>query len=130
MCLYTKAAEPQIASEDIFCYKVLAVTADGRFFTPFLVRKVSVPGKITAAFSATKGLYVRSLGRYEVSGEGVHAIIDKREAIIERLRMIESGLFFAELVIVRCTIPKGTGFWIGDDCDIAAKQMILEEVES
>lgn len=121
MCLYTKAAKPQIASEDIVCYKVLEKRSNRQLYTPF--RYAGVPQiPYTMHANDVVDLFRTRNGKYVVESEGVHAYTDLDSAY----KASHWCCVFGDPVVVRCVIPKGTAYWLGENNDIAAQTLTIE----
>ncbi len=134
MCLYTRQILPIRAKKDITCYKVLrpvslhnadsTIGHAARFETPFMGTPVNVPGTLIPGRCFLRfPLYRNERGRhymYNVDKGFIHAYIRQDKA--------ENCLDFPFLV-AKCTIPKGTLYFISyDKEEICAKQMILNHI--
>ena len=130
MCLYTRQILPIRAKKDITCYKALrpvslhnadsTIGHAARFETPFTNTPVNVPGTLIPGRCFLEFPLFRYNGKrytYNINKGFIHAYTGEWEA---KKRL---GFLF---VIARCTIPKGTLYFISyDKTEICARRMIL-----
>ena len=111
MCLTIKEkySEPQIATEDISCYKVILDNRDHKLtfyddeglFTPFLKEQIEIGSTYTSEFSFT------GAGNIEMA---LHSLINLDDCHTLIMRLLNSQ----HLIICSCLIPKGSRYYQGN----------------
>jgi len=120
MCLIKKHFLPRISRKPIKCYKVLEVSQDGAFYTPYTFDKIQKDGMLTGKGKCWKGLVESVLGDW-----GIHAFTDLEEAHQRKLA-IRFLTWNKSFVVVEATIPPNTLYFKGKDNDICARKMIIQ----
>lgn len=116
MCLITKFTEPFVAKKDIVCYKYLYAESNGIYETPYMHIVVELGKEIIPKNENIEGVK-RYNNKCFFRGGFIHACLGYL-----------SPWTNDEMVAVKAMIPKGTEFYICDDCkDICAKKIVLTE---
>ena len=108
MCLVKTHWIPKISKEPITCYKLINTFWKHSACTPYLGASIPENGLLKGKYPFWKELFKKNIG-----GWGVHAFLDTNVKPHRYLKL------------VRCTIPKHTFYFIGDNGDICARKMIV-----
>lgn len=132
MCLYTNQILPIRARKDIICYKVLRpvlsyntgfiIGKTVKFETPVTKTPVNVPGTLIAGRCFLHfPLYRNTLGAlYSIDKGFIHTYTSI---------YVAERSFGRPFAIARCTIPKGTLYFISyDKVEICAERIILNHI--
>lgn len=111
MCLYTKQTEPEIAEEDIICYKFYRKYNE-TLVSPY--QKVAAPeiGIITNTELGKSyrpndnGSYIHNFLGFKRVDKGFHSF----KTLEEIKHVVENNLY---LVIFKCIIPRGSSYYKG-----------------
>ena len=117
MCLYSNFKEPQIAQEDIECYKLLRPYDEGKYETfylgirinpdvlngksPLVAKKLFCDGQISPNYDLIES--VRLL-KYKIRDGFIHTFLYKEDF---------EAIGFKNYSVFRCIIPKGTPYHTG-----------------
>lgn len=126
MCLTKKSMIPRIALKDIVVYKVLVGNPKVHLYTPITEDKIVIGKTYKGVFQESKTpfpppkIFPRNL---------ITSLFSKN---------IESGYIHSKIypnlygrenrVNVKCIIPKGTLYFIGDNFDIASRKLKYVEI--
>lgn len=148
MCLIVKNDKPKIAKKDITCYKLLMVRVGDfmgnewtkHYLSPFLNYpwwNIGETATDRAEWRIDKFPWLASIGlgydfRYKIGQGGFHTFKRRKTA----LRVGENAGFLAppseNFVVVKCTIPKGTEYYYGENSDgeksYCSKSLKLEHI--
>ena len=118
MCLYAKG-EIKTARKNIYCYKSIIETGDGRWSGVFYNIKCFVFNEILTA-QTTHGFDIEHLvlSHGEVINEGFHATLKANRV---------PQPWNCRCPVKRCVIPKGSEYCEGLFDDVAAKNIIVFE---
>lgn len=111
MCLYTKQTEPEIAKEDIVCYKYYGVLKEcGRTKLMSSYRGAPAPDLNEVAHTdldETSKVFYWEDKKYNIVDKGFHSF--------KNLDDIKEELIFRDMdfVAFKCIIPKGSKFYLG-----------------
>ena len=122
MCLVKKSKIPRITLKNIIVYKVLrAFELDNKKYYETFFRnfQVSLNCTYTGKFNRYDSFYESFKSPWINSGY-IHSFNS-----LDRAKEISSN---PDICIVKCIIPIGTLYWIGDDCDIASRKLKYKEV--
>lgn len=152
MCLTSFREKAYISDKDIICYKVLEIVGNGEFVTPVQRTPVKLGEEIVAEGIEGKmpvpsyhkidnGVMYGTKKDYQI-GEGfIHAYLKLPSFDFEPYLIGKEGANYNK-VIVKCIIPAGTEFYLGNenfsytttslcwghlDYTICAKRMILSD---
>ena len=113
MCLYTKQTEPEIAKEDIVCYKYYGVLKEcGRTKLMSPYRGAPAPDLNEVAHTdldETSKVFCRGNTNYNIVDKGFHSF-KNFDDIKEELTYIGE---MADIIVFKCIIPKGSKFYLG-----------------
>ena len=124
MCLVKTHELPKISEEEIKVYKVLLHSANFGLFTPYMKEEVK-DMKLEA-----KHPYTDTVSLPFLEGEGVHAFVNPKKALVEWLYW---GNYYAGTSVTpkiyKAIIPPKTPYWEGrkEDGDIAATKLLIKE---
>jgi len=118
MCLRTEQIEPQIATEDITCYKVIRKDMSSLYYDEFKWKFNKVYTSWIATFERTKNVD--------------HAIYQAFHSY-ESLEGLKKEYYMATVpcIAVKCTIPKGSEYYLGRQGEMdgyASNKLIANEV--
>lgn len=116
MCLCKKSRIPRIAIKDIVVYKILLPTKNilgGGYKTPYQDCIVNINNLHYGKFNYQDTL-LTSFIRPTIESGYIHSYIS-----LESL----NWALFSDMCIIKCVIPKGTLYWIGDNEDIASRKL-------
>lgn len=123
MCLTKKSMIPRIALKDIVVYKILIKDSKGNLFTPIVCDHVKLGYTYKGIFGISndelrnqRSLISSLFSKYITSGY-IHSYTDKYYAACRYTGRL-----------VKCIIPKGTLYFIGDDFDIASRKLKYVEI--
>ena len=110
MCLYTKQIEPEIAEEDIICYKFY-VRYDETLFSPYQESRAPEIGIITNTELGKPHKLNNIYDLYYFKGvdKGFHSFKTLKGAEYEASRYKRNR----DLVIFKCIIPRGSSYYKG-----------------
>ena len=114
MCLYTKQTEPEIAEEDIICYKFY-VRYDETLFSPYQESRAPEIGIITntelekSYRPRDNGSYIHNLLGFKRVDKGFHSF----KTLEEAEREVNDCWNNLDLVIFKCIIPRGSSYYKG-----------------
>lgn len=124
MCLVKTHELPKISEDKIKVYKVLLYSANFGLLTPYMKEEVK-DMKLEA-----KHPYTDTVSLPFLEGEGVHAYINPKKALIEWLYLNSHfGGTSMTPKIYKAIIPPKTHYWEGrkEDGDIAATKLLIKE---
>ena len=101
-------------------YKILEkyrVNDNIKYITPYIAEEVEIGKEMIPKTSLIKGLCSSYL-----TNEVIHCYEDWSTAMLH----IPWSLYDLSYVIVKCTIPAGTFYWVGKCGDIGTRKVILE----
>ena len=150
MCLISYREKAYISDKDIICYKVLEIVGNGEFVTPVQRTPVKLGEEMVAEGIEGKmavpsyhnidgGNMYAMRNEYHLVDGFIHAYL--KLPIFERYLIGKEGANYNN-VIVKCIIPAGTEFYLGNqsfsfrdtslcwghlDNTICAKRMILSD---
>ena len=120
MCLYTKQTEPEIAEQDIECYKVYVKSYGDRWFSPYQECPMPIMnGLVTTELQSPCNLRV-DLGFHSFS------YFSDAEIVAEWFARRKKSS-----CVVKCIIPKGTEYYLGKfgfDEAYCSESIILKEI--
>ena len=105
MCLIIDSEKfkvPCVALEDIECYKVVAETIYGDFISPFVGYCYEI-GKEECGVICVEDDKVLT---------GFHSYVQVEDAFKMKGKMLD--IFNCEFKVVRCIIPKGSSYYVGE----------------
>lgn len=126
MCLKTKSYNPQIAQEDIKCYKVLKYERyNKKYFTPFngiLVSDAIINGVANFWAKGEKNVLPSRYGKkkfssYNVGGGFIHTYKEYDDKIKHQYR----SYMWNEYAVFECIIPTGAIYYEGNDDNTQVK---------
>lgn len=150
MCLTSFREKAYISDKDIICYKVLVIVGNNEFVTPIQRTPVKLGEEMVAEgiegkmpvpvyYKIDNGVMYATKKDYQI-GEGfIHAYL--KLPVFEHYLIDKEGANYNR-VIVKCIIPAGTEFYLGNekfsyrtkslcrghlDNTICAKRMILSD---
>ena len=112
MCLVTNNPTPKVANKPIRVWKVLRIFKDEdsentiKYCTPYLNVSVNIGETLRAAGSSQKLKLYRNTNFSIVQGQGVHAFISIKHALLEEY-------FINHGIVTEWEIPTGAKYWIG-----------------
>ena len=110
MCLIIANKEMIVADRDITCYKLFRKKDDGELTTPFQNFKVHYGERIN---DETEIQFKEICDELRVYGGVFHSFKYFVEAQ-EEMDRLNNAFKYINVVIIKCTIPKGTQLFIGD----------------
>lgn len=123
MCLTKKSMIPRIALKDIVVYKILINDSKGNLFTPIVCDNVKLGYTYKGMFGISnnelrnpRNLISSLFSKYITSGY-IHSHTDEFYAACRYTGHL-----------VKCIIPKGTLYFIGNDLDIASRKLKYVEI--
>jgi hypothetical protein len=134
MCLRSKTNIPEIAKEDIVCYKIIERVSSNKYKSPYqgdeiIFNKTIIASKPTKKFNMmpTVDVDLKTIIGYYI-GEGfIHAFIIKENAKCSVLNHYYF-LNFEGTTIVKCIIPKGSRYFISiDNVEICSDRMMITD---
>lgn len=123
MCLFKKSFIPIIALKDIVVYKKVYKKCNGILITPITLDVIEIgktyKGKFcsldtfgTPSFSPS---FIKSLFSKEIDTGYIHSCVHPKGAVLRK--------------VIKCIIPKGTLYFIGNRGDIASRKLkYVEEI--
>ena len=114
MCLYTKQTEPEIAKEDIICYKFY-VRYDETLFSPYQESRAPEIGivantELGRSYRPTDiGSYIHNFLGFKRIDKGFHSF----KTLEEVEREVNKYKREFDLVIFKCIIPRGSSYYKG-----------------
>lgn len=118
MCLYKKSRVPRIAMRDITVYKIV-ITKNHKYVTLFRNYEIELGKTYKGIFYGDNIIIELILSLL------YHAIFD---GYIHSYCKLEKWMFKPHHTIMKCVIPRGTLYFIGDDNDIASRKLKYIEV--
>ena len=110
MCLtIKKGQEPQIASEDIPCYKVILMY-DNYYITPYREMRIEIGCTYESELYTSGALILKHSQYYAQIDIGLHSFKNLKGAT-DDLSFLPSNDYTVE--IVKCIIPKGATYYEG-----------------
>lgn len=113
MCLYTKQTEPEIAEEDIICYKFYR-RWNKILFSPYQESRapeigIVVNTELEKSYRPTdNGSYIHNLLGFKRVNKGFHSF-----KTLEEIKHKVNGYRNLDLVIFKCIIPRGSLYYKG-----------------
>lgn len=119
MCLITEQIKPQIATEDIICYKILTTNTENGQYESYYYSEMKWE---------LNTLYSTSLGKCNNNNvlEGFHSYAHYQDA----LKILEQDMPLG-CMLVKCTIPKKANYYKGKQQDsdgYASNQIKMTEI--
>lgn len=116
MCLCKKSRIPRIAIKDIVVYKIVLPTkiVPNGYKTPYRNCIVYMNNLYHGKFDYQDILFT-SFIRSNIESGYIHSYTS--------LESLYNHAFFSYMYIIKCIIPKGTLYWIGDIGDIASRKL-------
>lgn len=111
-----RAHKPLVADKNIVVYKRLSLQrfGDGALVSPYFNARYNLGETYTSKL--TRYCLRHAQGWIVAVSRGIHSYTTVRGALRHA---------YGSEVILRCIIPKGAEYWIGDDDDIVATQLRL-----
>ena len=104
MCLITKQKQPEIAKEDVVCYKIIKLNPNNRKYESYFYSEMK--WKLNQLYSTT----LDKSGKYVL--EGFHSYAHYQDA----LEILEKEMPLG-CILVKCVIPKGAYYYKGKHND-------------
>ena len=122
MCLYTKQTEPEIAEQDIECYKVYVKSYGDRWFSPYQECPMPIMnGLVTTELQRPGDFYIE---------KGFHSFACLKDAEVEAEWF--GNVHGHEVCIAKCIIPKGSKYYWGkfrDDYSYCSESIKIEKIK-
>lgn len=127
MCLVTKSYEPQIAQEDIKCYKVLKYSrySKNKYFSPFngiVVSDAVINGVANFWAKGKRNVLQWRYGKkkfssYNVGGGFIHTY----KEYDDKIKLQYQSYMWNEYAVFECIIPTGSIYYEGHDGNTQVK---------
>ena len=106
MCLVLKEnMNPQIATEDIVCYKFVVEYNPGELRTPYMDMAVEIGEMYTIPAGTMRP--IKNIFNSIVVEVGFHSFVNYKQALLKACEKVDYGR------LVRCIIPTGSTYYIG-----------------
>lgn len=115
MCLYTKQTEPEVAEEDIICYKFYMIYNHGVLFSPYQGFRAPEIGVITNTELGKpynpeeSNFYIHNFYDFKGIDKGFHSF----KTLEDTKSIVDGYKEHFVLVIYKCIIPKGSLYYSG-----------------
>ena len=123
MCLITTKNIPEIAQEDIVCYKFYKLYDNGKLFSPYQGSHAPAINKVTNTL--LDRAYLSKYTAVYMVGRGFHSF----KYLDDLIEELDFWLSF-DIKIFKCIIPKGTKYYegkFGDFPSYCSESIILKE---
>ena len=124
-----------VTKQSILVYKVLSSTDGVHYYTPFVLKSIN--------FDDEYGMFFYKTTRFSFDKEYIskrnykHLVVKGAHSYVNLARANYDKIFFEILSgstknthIHYAIIPKGSKFYIGNDCDIASSNLVVFENET
>ena len=124
MCLITTKNIPEIAQEDIVCYKFYELYDNGKLFSPYQGSHAPAINKVTNTL--LDRAYLSNYRAAYMVSRGFHSF----KYINDLIKELDFWLY-SDIKIFKCIIPKGTKYYEGkfnNSPSYCSESIILKEI--
>lgn len=122
MCLIKKSLIPRIAITNKTVYKVITKDFDGTLYTPCRYSFIEIHKTYKGLFYPKRNLFTSLFSR-RVDDGFIHVWATLENARKFKFHINPRKQFGESIKIVKCIIPKGTFYYIGDNKEIATRKL-------
>ena len=124
MCLITTKNIPEIAQEDIVCYKIYILIAEDELLSPYQGSPAPAINKVTNTL--LDRAYLSNYRAAYMVSRGFHSL----KYVGDLIKELDFWLY-SDIKIFKCIIPKGTKYYEGKFSDFpsyCSESIILKEI--